>query len=112
MPANENLVNRLRQFLSHLPWVEEKMMFNFHVFMVDGKLCLGVRRHEMMVRIDPTMVETVIERNGCRQMMHGKIIMKGYLLIEEEALQRYEDFSFWVNLALDFNPIAKKAKGK
>lgn len=33
--------------------VEEKRMFGCHVFMVDGKMCLGVEHDELLVRLPP-----------------------------------------------------------
>ena len=95
---NENLIARVRRVLLAQPDVEEKLMFSILAFMVNGKLCLGVNENELMVRIDPQQVADVIEKNGCRQMMHGKIPMKGYLLIEEEVIQGNNEFNFWINL--------------
>jgi TfoX/Sxy family transcriptional regulator of competence genes len=107
---NEALANKVRAKLAHFATVEEKIMFNGLTFMVNGKLCIGVKQHELLVRINPEEVENVIERNSCRQMIHGNRPMKGYIFIEEEAIQNNADFNFWINLALEFNPLAKASK--
>lgn len=110
MAYNENLVNRVREALVHLPNVEEKNMFQGLTFMVDGKMCIGVRNEEIMCRIDPEVYESVLERIGCRPMIHGKRIIRGYVFVNEEGYRRKEDFDFWIELALDFNKRAKASK--
>lgn len=96
----------------HLPSVEEKNMFQSLAFMVDGKLCIGVRGDEIMCRIDPDIYESVLERPGCRPMIHGKRTMKGYVFINQDGYTKKEDFDFWVELTLEFNPKAKASKKK
>jgi hypothetical protein len=66
----------------------------------------------MMCRIDPEIFEEVLERNGCRPMIHGKRIMKGFVFVREEGYNRKKDFDYWIDLALDFNKRAKPAKNK
>ena len=62
--------------------------------------------------IDPAIVENVIEKEGAAQMdMSGKI-MKGYVLVDAAAINTNNKLAYWINLALDFNPIAKSSKKK
>ncbi|WP_316801923.1 TfoX/Sxy family protein [Pedobacter nototheniae] len=110
MRYNEILANRVRELLRHLPKVEEKLMFSGLVFMVDDKMCIGVKQHELMLRINPEQEEELVEKNGCTQMVHGKKTMKGYVLVEEEVLHHNQELNHWVNLALNFNPLAKASK--
>jgi len=42
MAYNENLTNRVREALAHLPNVEEKKMFGGIAFMVDCKMCITI----------------------------------------------------------------------
>nr|WP_199158278.1 TfoX/Sxy family protein [Pedobacter sp. ASV2] len=110
MRYNEILADRVREFLMHLPKVEEKLMFSGLVFMVDDKMCIGVKQHELMLRINPEQEEELVEKNGCTQMVHGKRAMKGYVLVEEEVIQSNKELNDWLNLALDFNPLAMASK--
>ena len=68
MAYNEKLADRIREALVNVPKVEEKLMFGGVCFMVNGKMCTGVVKDEMMCRIDPAMDEIVLEKNGCRRM--------------------------------------------
>lgn len=110
MRYNEILADRVRELLMHLPKVEEKLMFSGLVFMVDDKMCIGVKQHELMLRINPEQEEELVEKNGCAQMVHGNKTMKGYVLVEEEVLQSNRELNYWVKLALDFNPLARASK--
>ena len=110
MAYDEKLANRVRENLMHLDNVEEKTMFRGLSFMVDGKLCIGVRGKEIMCRLDPEIFETVLERQGCRPMVHGKRTMKGFVFINEHGYLKKEDFDYWIGLALEFNPKAKASK--
>lgn len=112
MAYSEKLVDRVREALQHLPNVEEKKMFQGLTFMVDDKMCIGIRGEEIMCRIGPEIYESVLERIGCRAMVHGKRVMKGYVFVSDEGYHRVEDFNFWIDLALDYNKRAKASKKK
>ena len=43
MPFSEKLSDRIREALMHLPQVEEKHMFGGVCYMVNGKMCVGVK---------------------------------------------------------------------
>ena len=68
MAFDEKLVNRIREYLIDTKKIEEKYMFGGVCFMVDGKMCIGVVKDEMMCRINPVMDEVVLEKTGCRPM--------------------------------------------
>jgi len=58
MAYNEQLTNRIREALAHLPKVEERKMFRGVTFMVNGKMCISAGNEEMMCRIDPECLKT------------------------------------------------------
>ncbi len=113
MAYNTTLSDRIREALVDLPQVEEveeKEMFGGMCFMVNGKMCVGVMKEEMMCRIDPGMKETVLEKEGCRPMTMGGKTMNGYVLIAVEGMKTKKAFDYWIALCLDFNPLAKASK--
>jgi len=112
MAFDEKLADRIREAVQHIPKVEEKFMFGGVCFMVNGKMCIGVVKDEMMCRIDPKLDEIVLERNGCRRMDFTGKPMKGYVFISKEGMKSKKDFEYWVNLCLDFNSRAKSGKKK
>ncbi len=112
MAFDEKLVDRIRESLVGINNVEEKNMFGGVCFMVNGKMCIGVVKDEMMCRINPAMDEIVLEKKGCRIMDFTGKPMKGYVFISEEGMKTKKAFDYWVNLCLEFNSLAKASKKK
>ena len=112
MAYNEQLTNRIREALAHLPKVAEKKMFRGVTFMVNGKMCISAGDNEMMCRINPDVFETVLEKYDCRPMIHGGRTMKGFVFVNEENIRNKKVFDYWINLALDFNKKAKATSKK
>lgn len=112
MAFDENLANRIREALVGLEKVEEKNMFGGVCFMVDGKMCVGVVKDEMMCRINPALDEVVLEKTGCRQMDFTGKRMKGYVFVSDEGMRTQQAFDYWVGLCLEFNSLAKASKKK
>ncbi|GGI27851.1 TfoX/Sxy family protein [Pedobacter mendelii] len=112
MPFDEFLANHIRKKLKYLPDVEEKIMFSGLVFMVNGKMCIGVMKDKIMLRINSEILNTLVNKDRWAQMkMVGKM-MKGYILVSEDVINQNIELDFWINLALEFNPLAKASKKK
>ena len=112
MAYNEKLADRIREAIAHLPKVVEKNTFGGNCFMLNGKMCVGVIKDEMMCRIAPDIYETVLEKNGCRPMDFTGRPMKGFVFVSEEGMKTKKDFDYWINLCLEFNKKAKASKKK
>jgi hypothetical protein len=63
-----------------------------------------------MCRIDPAIHEEAIKRKGCRTVKMRGREYKGYVHINEDVIKTKKDLAYWVELALDFNKIAKASK--
>ncbi len=113
MAYNEKLADRTREIIAvtHKK-VEEKKMFGGLCFMVNDKMCIGVEKERLMVRLDPALYDVVIEEDGCKPMDFTGRIMKGYVFVDVEALSTKKKLEYWVKLALDFNKVAKSSKKK
>jgi TfoX/Sxy family transcriptional regulator of competence genes len=109
---NEILADRVRKKLANLPNIEEKAMMGGLTFMFNDKMCVGIIKDELMCRIDPSLHDLVIEKNGCRTMDFTNRPMKGYILVDNNAMKTQQDFDYWIGLALDFNKRAKSSKRK
>jgi TfoX/Sxy family transcriptional regulator of competence genes len=112
MAHNEQLLNRVRAMLSHLPDVEEKKMFRGIVLMVNGKMCLSVGRDELMCRIHPEIHQQLLETKNCRTMIMGKKECIGYIMIDVQEVKTKKELAYWVNLALEYNTVAKASRKK
>ena len=109
MAYNEKLADRVRELISPTHEItEEKKMFGGLCFMVNEKMCVGVEKERLMVRLDPDLMEEVIEKEGCRPMDFTGKIMKGYVFVDIEALNTKKKLEYWIKLALDYNAIARR----
>lgn len=91
---------------------EEKKMMGGLAIMVNDKMCVGVIKNDMMARIGPDAYPEALTRYGAREMDFTKRPMKGWIYIGPEGVDKDEDLASWVQLALDYNPIANSGKKK
>lgn len=111
MAYNEQLAARTRELISETHKIsEEKAMFGGLCFMVNDKMCVGVEKERLMVRLDPTLMEEVLEKEGAKPMDFTGKIMKGYVFVDIDALNTKKKLQYWIKLALEYNKIAKASK--
>lgn len=113
MAYSEYLADRIRQNLNkrHVSYIDKKMMGGL-TFMIDDKMCVGIIKDDLMARINPDIYESSLKKNGCKEMKFTGRPMKGYVLIEAEAIDDDKELDYWIQLCLDFNPLAKSSKKK
>jgi TfoX/Sxy family transcriptional regulator of competence genes len=111
MAFNIELADRTREIISltHTN-VEEKKMFGGLCFMVNEKMCLGIVKDRLMVRLDPAKYDEVMGMEGCEPMDFSGKSMKGFVFVDSYSLVTMQKLEYWVNLALEFNEKAKKSK--
>jgi TfoX/Sxy family transcriptional regulator of competence genes len=110
---NEKLANLTRELLALTEnKVVEKAMFGGLCFMVNDKMCVGVEKERLMVRLNPAKYEEALEMNGCKPMDFTGRIMKGYVFVDAAALTTKKKLEYWLKLALEYNAIAKSSKKK
>jgi hypothetical protein len=117
MPYDLYLAERIERILSdRKASFYQKVMMGGLVFMVDDKMCIGVVRDKnskedrIMARIGPEAQVHYQSRSGCRPMEFTGRPMKGFVFIYAEGYDLDVELAFWVDLALAFNPLAKKSK--
>jgi TfoX/Sxy family transcriptional regulator of competence genes len=113
MAFDEELANRTREIISRThEAVIEKRMFGGLCFMVEDKMCVGVEKDRLMVRLDPAKFDEVIEKDGCKPMDFTGKAMKGFVFVDIDVLGTNEQLGYWINLALDYNKSAKPSAKK
>ena len=111
MPANENLVNRVREALIEhdIHAIKEKKMFRGICFMINDKMCVCVSNDELLCRIGPTYIDA-LEKHGVRGMIRNGKPLKDFVFVSHEAMKTKKEFDSWITQALAFNPVAKASK--
>ncbi|HEY3385150.1 MAG TPA: TfoX/Sxy family protein [Saprospiraceae bacterium] len=113
MGYNESLADRVHGILEDRKVKHtDKKMFGGLCFLVDDKMLMGVEKNRLMVRIDPEDESKALKRKGAKPMDFTGRVMKGYLFIDDTAVDMDKDLEYWVDLCLKYNPKAKASKKK
>lgn len=111
MAYDEFLAERIQQKLEERHIVfEAKKMFGGICYLVDDKMCLGIIKEKMMVRLEPEKQQKYLEKNGAREMDFTHRPMKGFLYIDPIGIDQDTELDYWITEALAYNPKAKKSK--
>ncbi|RZJ60277.1 MAG: TfoX family protein [Acidovorax sp.] len=106
-----HLIDAVRTALDHRSDVEERPLFGTHAFFVDGKMCIAVKGEELLVRLPPERHGELQEMQNTRELSPGGG-MKGYFWVEPNGYSTRAQWSFWVDEALAYNPLAKASPRK
>lgn len=110
MVYDEQLAEKVRRAFQSILRVEEKKMMGGLTFIVNGKMCVGILKDDLMVRLDPNVYETALRKIGCREMNFIGKPMKGFVFVSPEGTSNKKDLNYWIDLALDFNKRVKSSK--
>lgn len=107
------LEERMTQVLQSkkVDFIAKKMMGGL-CYMINDKMCFGIVKDQMMARINPDIYAKSLEIDGCNEMNFTGRAMKGYVFIDPEIIDKADDLEKWIDLCLEFNPLAKSSKKK
>lgn len=111
MAYNEQLADRIRELLANEPTLVEKKMFGGVCFMLKDKMCCGIVKDELMLRVLDERYHEVLEMNHAREMDFTGKALKGFVYIDEEGLKTNKQLQKWIELAVEFaykSPAKKK----
>jgi len=113
MAFDEHLADRINKTLKdkNISFEEKKMMGGL-CFLVDDKMCVGIIKDELMCRINPDIYQESLAKSGVKEMTFTGKPMNGYVYVEPETIDDDNELAFWIQLCLDFNPVAKSSKKK
>ncbi|HMP83204.1 MAG TPA: TfoX/Sxy family protein [Verrucomicrobiota bacterium] len=111
MAYDEQLAERVRSFFKRrkVAFAEKRMMGGL-CFLVNEKMCVGVEKERLMVRLDPDVYDTALQRKGCVPMDFTGRPMRGFVFVNERGYAATQDLNHWLDLALEFNPKAKSSR--
>jgi hypothetical protein len=111
---DEQLAERLRRSLAGRGRIEEVRAFGGVMFMLDDKMCVGVSKDRMMVRVDPAKHDALVQRKGATVMDFTHRPMRGFLFIRPEGLSGRKSVDFWVGESVSYvrTVPVKRKKGK
>ncbi len=103
-----HLIDAVRAALAQRSDVEERTLFGSHCFFVDGKLCMGVKGDELLVRLPPARHGEFQEMQNTARAVARAASMQGYFWVEPNGYAtRAQWICHWIDAALAYNPQAK-----
>ena len=100
-----------------IPAVGKKFMGGYCFFM-DDKMIIGIDidkktgKDRLMARIGEDAIINALKKEGCRPMDITGRAMKGFAFIDPEGFDLDSDLEHWIQLAINYNPFAKRSKRK
>lgn len=119
MAYDEYLADRIRQQLKEkqVQFSELKMMGGL-CFKMNNKMLCGIHIDKkygdslLMARIGESVYETALEKHECLPMDFTGRPMRGYIFVTPDGFDTDKDLSYWLDLCIAFNPLAKASKPK
>ncbi len=102
MSYDEGLAERIREALAEQTNVSEKRMFGGLAFMVGGKMCVGIVKDELMVRVGPETYDQRVRERHARKMDFTGRPMKGFIYVAPEGFESDTDLRRWVGYGLAY----------
>ena len=102
MAYDEGLAQRVREALSERDGLTEKKMFGGLCFLLNGNMCCGIVRDELMLRVGPEAYEATLARPHAREMDFTGRAMRGMVYVGVEGLAEDADLAGWLEPAAAF----------
>ena len=102
MAYNEQLAERIGEILEGRPEVSERKMFGGLAFMVNGNMCCGIVRDELMVRVGPDGHDEALAQPHAKPMDFTGRPMKGMVYVEPDGVRGDADLKAWVERGYAF----------
>ena len=102
MTYDLELADRLRKALARRKGVSEKKMFGGLSFMLDGNMCCGVVKGDLVVRVGPNHYKNALAERHARPMDFTGRPLRGMVYVGPEGCQTDKDLSKWVDRGVEF----------
>ena len=116
MAYDEALAQRVRQVLARRSDVEERRMFGGLCFMVAGRMCCGVHKSELILRLPVEQAGAALREPHVKEFDITRRPISGFVMIKPKGCAASEDVARWlapaVHHALASSATPKPAKRK
>ena len=102
MPYNEGLAQRVRATLAAHDAVDEKKMFGGLTFMLNGNMCCGIIRNDLMVRVGSEQQADALAQPHARELDFTGRPMRGMIRVAAAGLENDTDLEAWVQRGVAF----------
>lgn len=113
MAYDELLTERMRgDLVAMRTKFVEKKMFGGLAFMVKDRMCCGIVRDDLMVRVTDARYEEVLKMPHAREMDFTGKPMRGFVYVSEEGTSNTRSLQKWLKMGVEFAMTAEKKPKK
>jgi len=112
MAYNEKLADRVREQLAIHKKVAEKKMMGGLCFMYKSKMCCGIVKDDLMVRVIESRYEEALSHPYGREMDFTGRPLKGFVFVEPDGFRKEKDLVYWIQMGVEFVDALPKQKSK
>ncbi len=99
----EELAERLRGELRHLPGYDEKRMFGGLCMLLNGNMCCGVTGDgRLLVRVGPQAYQEALRQPHAAEMDFTGQPLKGMVFVHPAGVETDDGLARWVGLGVGF----------
>ena len=98
----DRLVDLITSRFSQLPGLEEKKMFGGIGYMLNGKMCFGIHKDTLIIRVGVEAAKKIFKEAHVRPMDFTGKVMKGWATVEPAAIEEEDDLERFCQYSIDF----------
>ena len=102
MAFDERLAERIRGSLRRRKGLVEKKMFGGVAFLLNGNMCVGVHKSELIVRLAPEETDAALAKPHVRRFDLTGRPMQGWILVEAAGINTDAKLGKWVAVAVKY----------
>lgn len=102
MAYNEQLADRIREKLMNVKKLEEKKMMGGLCFLYKTKMCCGIVKDDLMVRIVEKKYEETLSHPHARPMDFTGRPLKGFIFVAPDGFKKEKELAFWLTLGIEY----------
>ena len=102
MAYDEGLAERLAEGMAGQPGLIETRMFGGFGYLLNGNMCVGIHKDTLIIRVGLERAAQILSKPHVRPMDLTGRVMKGWAMVEPEAMSEDAELLRYCQYALDF----------
>jgi TfoX/Sxy family transcriptional regulator of competence genes len=102
MAYDEALAERIRTALAGRDGFAEKKMFGGIGFLLNGNVCVGVWKEQLILRLSAEQADAALEHEHVHVFDITGRAMTGWVLVDPEGMRTDEELRAWIGQAIEF----------
>jgi hypothetical protein len=102
MTYDEKFAARIRKALGPRKGLVAKQMFGGIAFLLNGNMCVGIHKDELIVRLDPAETDAALARPYTRVFDLTGRPMRGWILVAPKGIATGAQLARWIGIATGY----------